>query len=98
MSSVEGFPDRDGLAKLVRLAKALCLLVQKFTPLLKAKYPDNITIDTLLLAIAAVCSAIPEVENEFLQETGLNEIPLDNPELIPGINPSRPDPPIGDIT
>jgi len=90
MSHVEGFSDRDGLDKLVKLGKLMCATVVAFTPLLKAKYPDNTTIDALIVAIAAVCTLLPDVENEFLMEGGTNEIPTDTPELIPGINPGLP--------
>ncbi len=98
MSHVEGFPDRDGIDKLVKLAKALCRTVQLFTPLLLKKYPDNELIQTLLTAINGVCLLIPEVENEFLIEEGLNEDPLENPEEVNGINPSLPPAPAPDLT
>lgn len=90
MSHVEGFPDRDGIDKIVKLGKAICGIVATFTPILITKYPDNETIQGLLAAIAAVCALLPEVEAEFLIETGLNDIPLDTPNLIAGINPDLP--------
>lgn len=90
MTHVEGFPDRDGLDKIVILAKVLCRLVQSFTAILLKKYPNNTTITALLAAINTLCLLIPDVENEFLVEGGTNEIPLDSPELIPGINPGLP--------
>lgn len=90
MSHVDGFPDRDGIDKLVKLAKALCRTVQLFTPLLLKKYPGNELIQTLLTAINGVCLLIPEVENEFLEPEGLNTDPLADPDGTPGINPSLP--------
>lgn len=90
MAHVEGFPDRDGIDKLVKLGKVMCATVAAFTPILLKKYPNNSTITALLAAIAAVCALLPEVENEFLIEEGENDIPLETPELIPGINPSLP--------
>jgi hypothetical protein len=90
MSHVEGFTDRDGLDKLVRLGKLLCKTVLLFTPILLAKYPGNELIKDLIAAINVVCQLLPDVENEFLAEEGLNDIPSDTPELIPGINPGLP--------
>lgn len=85
MSHVEGFSDRDGLDRIVKLGKAICAITAAVSPLLLLKYPDNETIVELLAAIAAVCLLLPTVEAEFLIETGRNDIPLDTPELIPGI-------------
>lgn len=90
MSHVEGFPDRDGIDRIVKLGKAICGLVQTFAPLLYTKYPDNETIAGLIAAILAVCALLPQVEAEFLMESGLNDVPLDDPESIVGINPSLP--------
>jgi len=98
MSHVEGFPDRDGIDKMVKLAKALCRTVQLFSALIMKKYPDNTTIQTLLTAINVVCALIPEVEGEFLIDTGLNEDALEDPADIPGIDPGKPAAPVGDIT
>lgn len=88
MSHVDGFPDRDGIDRLVKLAKLICTTVLAFESLLRAKYPDNVTIIALITAIKAVCDLIPEVENEFLISEGLNTVPLDSPEETAGINPS----------
>lgn len=98
MSHVEGFPDRDGLDKLVKLGKAICGIVATFSPLLIKKYPDNPTITALLAAIASVCALLPDVEAEFLIDTGLNNDPLEDPSGINGINPSLPPAPLPEIT
>jgi len=90
MSHVEGFPDRDGLDKIVKLGKAICALVATFGGLLITKYPDNPRITALLTAIAAVCALLPEIQSEFLMESGLNEEPLETPSEINGINPALP--------
>lgn len=90
MAHVEGFSDRDGLDKLVDLGKVMCRTVGLFTPILLKKYPDSATIQALLAAINGVCLLLPDVENEFLIDEGGNEIPSDNPELTPGINPGLP--------
>lgn len=90
MAHVEGFTDRDGLDKLVKLGKLLCRTVQVFTPILLKKYPDNELIKDLIAAINAVCLLLPDVENEFLVKTGDNSDPLDDPESVPGINPGLP--------
>jgi len=90
MSHVDGFPDRDGLDRLIKLAKAMCAIVATFSALLLKKYPDNELIQSLLAAIAVVCALIPEVEGEFLVDTGTNDEPLEDPSGINGINPSLP--------
>lgn len=90
MSHVDGFTDRDGLDKLVALGKALCRIVQLFKPILLKKYNDNATIVALIVAIEGVCLLLPDVENEFLVEGGTNDVPLDTPEEIVGINPGLP--------
>jgi len=98
MSHVEGFPDRDGIDKLVKLAKAMCATVALFSALLLKKYPDNELIASLLAAIGVICALIPEVESEFLIDTGLNQDPLEDPAGINGINPSLPPAEAPDIT
>lgn len=98
MSHVDGFPDRDGVDKLVKLGKAMCNTVALFTPILIKKYPDNELISALLLAIQGVCALLPEVENEFLIEEGTNEDPLEDPAGIPGVNPGLPPAPDPGIT
>lgn len=90
MAHVDGFPDRDGIDKLVKLGKAMCGIVATFTPLILKKYPDNETINGLLAAIGAVCALLPDVENEFLIEGGTNDVPLEDPAEIAGIDVTRP--------
>lgn len=87
---VEGFPDRDGLKKLITLAKAMCATVAAFSALLLKKYPDNELISSLLTAIAGVCALIPEVESEFIVNTGDNSDVVEDPTDTPGIDPSAP--------
>lgn len=87
--------SRDYLDKLVKLGKAMCKAVQLATPILLKKYPDNQLIQDLIAAIGVVCALLPDVENSFLNPTGTNEEPLENPAAIDGINPSlepAPDP------
>lgn len=98
MAHVEGFPDRDGLDRLIKLAKAMCAIVATFSSLLLRKYPDNELIANLLAAIAVVCALIPEVESTFDLTYGDNTVPLENPSEINGIDVTRPDAPEGDIT
>lgn len=90
MSHVDGFPDRDGLDKLIKLAKAMCQTVALFAPILIAKYPDNPTILALLAAIRTVCALVPDVDAEFLQPTGDNDPILEDPTNIPGMDPGAP--------
>ena len=90
--------SRDYLDKLVKLGKAMCKAVLLATPILLKKYPDNTLIQDLLAAIGVVCALLPEVENEFLNPTGDNSDPLENPTEIPGINPGLPPATGGDIS
>jgi hypothetical protein len=90
MGHVDGFPDKDGLRKLVTLAKAMCATVAAFSALILKKYPDNPLIASLLTAIAAVCALIPEIESEFIEDTGNNDPALEDPANLPGIDPSAP--------
>jgi hypothetical protein len=98
MGHVDGFPDKDGIDKLVKLGKAMCALVVTFTPIIIKKYPDNETIIGLLAAIAVVCGLLPDVEAEFLIETGDNSDPLADPDSTAGVNPSLPPASAPDIT
>lgn len=97
MPSVAGFPDRDGLKKLITLAKAMCATVATFSALLLKKYPGNETIAALLAAIAAVCALIPDLEAEFLIPGGDNDPVIDDPTATPGIDPSAPPAPDPEI-
>jgi hypothetical protein len=95
---VEGFPDRDGLKKLIILAKAMCATVATFSALIIKKYPDNELITSLLAAIAAVCALIPDLEAEFILPEGDNDPIEEFPEDTPGINPSLPPAPDPELT
>ena len=95
---VEGFPDRDGLKKLIILAKAMCATVAAFSALLLKKYPDNPLITSLLAAIAAVCALIPDLEAEFIIPEGDNDPIEEFPEDTPGIDPSLPPAPDPNLT
>lgn len=90
MGHVDGFPDRDGLARLVKLGKALCGIVAAISALLLVKYDNDERIVALLAAIAGVCALLPEIEGNFLEVTGTNEDPLDAPHIIAGINEELP--------
>lgn len=98
MPHVEGFPDKDGLTKLIKLAKAMCATVALFSGILIKKYPDNELIAQLLAAIAVMCALIPEIEGTMFPPEGTNDLPLEDPDSIPGIDPSRPPAAGGDIT
>jgi len=90
MSHVDGFPDKDGLDKIVKLGKAICGIVASVTAILIVKYPDDERIQALLAAIAGVCALLPEIEANFLYAEGTNETPLDAPSEIAGINEDLP--------
>ena len=95
---IEGFPDKDGIDKLIKLAKAMCATVALFSSIIVKKYPDNELINSLLAAIAVVCALIPEIESNFLESTGDNSDVISDPESIPGIDPTAPAAVSPDIT
>jgi len=85
--------NRDGLNKLIKLARAMCIIVTTFAAIIEAKYNDKPNIIALLNAIKAVCLLLPDAQNEF------DAIPSDDPAFpivsseIAGINPDAIAPP-----
>jgi len=86
---IDGFPDKDGIDKLIKVAKTLCALVATFSALILRKYPNNELINNLLVAIAGVCALIPEIESEFLETLGDNADILEDPSGTAGIDVTR---------
>jgi hypothetical protein len=84
---------KDGLKKLINLARLLCALVNKFAHIIESKYSSNPAILALLTAAKALCAALPEAIIE-LDAFGYEDPapPLD-PSMLPGINPEAPEPP-----
>jgi len=78
---------RDGMSKLIGLAKVMCFTVTRFKPVILAKFGSNIAIVGLIEAIEAVCSLLPDAENAFLA-IHLDETPPPNdPADIAGTDP-----------
>lgn len=84
---------RDGGEKIVRLAKALIVIVQTFAATLIKKYGAESGIGLLITAILALSQLLPEAEGDVLDFGGDNSDALENPGGIPGTDPSAPLPP-----
>ena len=48
--------ERDGMTKIIQLAKALCRILSAVKHILIGKYPDSEPIFALISAIEALCS------------------------------------------
>lgn len=82
--------ERDGMTKIIALAKTLCRIIQAVKHIINGKFPDSEPIQLLVAAIEALCPLIAAAEADAIAWEGDNDIPLDDPAEIAGINPSRP--------
>jgi hypothetical protein len=82
--------ERDGMTKIIALAKALCRIVNAVKHIINGKFPDSEPIMLLIAAIEALCPLIAEAEADAISYGGNNDVPSETPELTPGIDPSRP--------
>lgn len=92
--------EKDGLTEIQKLAVRMCLLVQRYKPIILAKFGGNLVIVGLITAIEVVCGLLPDFQAE-LQAIKLDQtLPPSDPSEIPGINPGAPDdlPPDYEIT
>lgn len=78
---------RDGMTKLVGLAKVMCKTVTTFKPVILAKFGSNLAIVALIEAIEGVCTLLPEAENEFLAIHVDSTPPPADPADIAGLDP-----------
>lgn len=60
---------RTGIPSLMDVARRMCLLLVKFTPIIQSLYGDNATLMAALTAANAACSALHE-ELAQVRETG----------------------------
>lgn len=51
---------RTGVPSLILVARRMCILIAKFTPIITALYPTNTALLTALAAANAACSALEE--------------------------------------
>lgn len=84
---------RDGLTRLVALARALCALVTTFGHIIRSKYASNVAIIALLTAAETLCAALPGAIAEFDAISSEDPLPPSDPSGLPGINPEAPEPP-----
>lgn len=61
---------RTGVPSLMVVARRLCLLVVKFTPVIQARYPGNANLLAALEAANVACSAL-HVELAAVREYGV---------------------------
>ena len=85
---------RDGSDKIVRLARALVILVTTFAGALKAKYPGTNPVSLLIDAIIALGALLPAAEAVMLDYGGSNEAVIVTPEDAKGIDPLAPAAPV----
>jgi hypothetical protein len=91
MPSIYDNYQRDGVSSLLKLARALCNLVNTFAPIIIAKYPDVGSPIRLLLAAAQnLCVLLPAAIVEADLYTGSNDPLIADPDNALGINPSAP--------
>lgn len=81
--------QRDGVASIQKLARQMCGVVSWARPIIELKYRNNTAMLALLTACEALCAALPAADAALIPE-GENDVPIENPELIPGTNPSAP--------
>jgi len=54
--------EKDGVSTLLKYARLMCAAVNKFAPIIRAKYPDN---PTLMIALAAAETMCATFIDEF---------------------------------
>lgn len=88
--TIQTTPVRDGVPALDKLARDLCRILSVFGPIIRQKYSGNAALMTALVAAEGMCALLPEALHEVMTVEGDNSDPLENPETIPGVNPSAP--------
>lgn len=83
--------EKDGLTEIQKLAVRMCLLVQKYKPIILAKYGSNLVITGLIIAIEVVCGLLPDFQQEMQAIKVDSTLPPADPSEIAGINPSAPE-------
>lgn len=61
--------EKDGVATLLKLARALCFAVNKFAPIIRAKYGSNAALMAALAAAETMCTTFID-EFEAIREYG----------------------------
>lgn len=88
---------RDGVNRLLKLARAMCVLVNAFAAIITTKYRDFPAILALVVAIQNLCQLLPDAEQEFVAIASQDSpIPPDSGDIA-GINPEAPPPPDPDV-
>lgn len=90
-SPLPAMPSRDGVTTLRQLARAVCVLVSTFGPLIERKYEDNEAIIDALNWARTACTIVPALD-DALTPGGNNSEPVSDPTTIPGVRPSAPAP------
>jgi len=79
--------QKTGLDRIIKLAKAMCLLVLTFRTIIDAKFPDSVPIQALMTAIAALCPLIAAADEEYQAYQLSTLLPPSDSADISGINP-----------
>jgi hypothetical protein len=60
---------KDGVPTLIKRARQMCDAVHKFAPIIRAKYPDNVTLMAALVAAEVMCATFID-EFEAIRQYG----------------------------
>ena len=89
---------RDGLDKLMKLARLVCALVSQFAHIIRSKYAGNPAIIALLTAAEGLCELLPAAQAEFDAMPADDPAYPSDPSTLNGIDPSAPPAPEPDIS
>ena len=82
--------EKDGLTEIQKLAIRMCMLVQRYKPIILAKYGSNLVITGLIVAIEVVCGLLPDFQQEMQAIKLDSTLPPLDPSETAGINPAAP--------
>lgn len=83
--------DKDGIPELTKLAQRMCVLVNRYKPVIIAKWADNLPIIALITACEVVCGLLPPAQEAFLNADFNTSTPPADTGDIAGIDPTAPD-------
>lgn len=84
--------QRDGVASIQKYARILCGIVSWSAPIIELKYRNNAAMLALLEACKEVCNLLPAADAALITG-GDNDPVIQDPALLPGVDPSAPPPP-----
>jgi len=88
---------KDGLTTVIRLARGLCVVINRYGGVIKSKFSENAAIVALVVAAEALCAALPEAQAEFDAFPSDDPLPPADPSMTAGIDENAPAPPDPEI-